>query len=394
MLTSAVCKATPISTSNILAGSDIADDSGFSNGTGSAAKFNQPRNMVYDGSHNLYVSDTANHAIRKITPAGVVTTYAGTGSPGSTNANGTSASFSTPSGLAIDASSNVYVADSGNNVIRKIDTSQNVTTFALSLTGPSEVAVSSNASTVIAVDTSQNIYVYLSGADQGRINPGFGYPAVTSVACRPDDVFYYTPADVAGQPGIIRLTFGSTLGISRNITSSTPGTKSGGFTPVVFALDGVGVYDPFAVGKSVTISNISAYNGAYIITAYNTSTFTVSIFGTFPGGTTYYDADPPRPGASVYIQNPTHDTVTVDGSSTSANYYTQLSFQSTSNLCAQKNSGDFVQFNLTGDAATSNVSVEPSTNPPNFAVKSSTPFEFSFAGTGGDNSVKIYNKKY
>jgi hypothetical protein len=304
MLTSAVCKATSISTSNILAGSDIVDDSGFSNGTGSAAKFNQPRNMVYDGSHNLYVSDTANHAIRKITPAGVVTTYAGTGSPGSTNGNGTSASFSTPLGLAIDASSNVYVADSGNNVIRKIDTSRNVTTFALSLTGPSEVAVSSNASTVIAVDVSQNIYVYASGADQGRINLGFGYPAVTSVACRPDDVFYYTPANVSGQAGIMRLTFGS------------------------------------------------------------------------------------------IIQNPTHTTVTVDGSSTSANYYTQLSFQSTSNLCAQKNDSDFVQFNLTGDAATSNVSVEPSTNPPNFAVKSSTPFEFSFAGTSGDNSVKIYNKKY
>ena len=68
----------------------------------------------------MYVADTYNNLIRKITPAGVVTTLAGSGDYGSANGTGTAASFNYPYGVAVDSSGNVYVADTYNNLIRKI----------------------------------------------------------------------------------------------------------------------------------------------------------------------------------------------------------------------------------------------------------------------------------
>ncbi|MDP7207914.1 MAG: hypothetical protein QGH14_04970, partial [Candidatus Bathyarchaeota archaeon] len=70
----------------------------------------------------MYVTDNYNHLIRKITSAGVVTTLAGSGSAGSANGTGTAASFNRPSGVAVDGSGNVYVAEYWNHLIRKIAT--------------------------------------------------------------------------------------------------------------------------------------------------------------------------------------------------------------------------------------------------------------------------------
>jgi sugar lactone lactonase YvrE len=95
------------------------------------ASFSSPSGVVADGSGNLFVSDTGNHTIRKVTPAGAVTTFAGSaGEPGSTDAAGALARFNRPTGLAIDGSGNIYVADTGNHTIRRIDTGGNVTTVA------------------------------------------------------------------------------------------------------------------------------------------------------------------------------------------------------------------------------------------------------------------------
>lgn len=77
--------------------------------------------MAVDAAGNVYVADFSNHTIRKITPAGEVTTLAGTGSPGSTNATGTAAGFNNSFGVATDTAGNGYVADSGNHLIRKIN---------------------------------------------------------------------------------------------------------------------------------------------------------------------------------------------------------------------------------------------------------------------------------
>src|SRR5712692_346156 len=100
-------------------------------GTGPAARFNGPQGVAADSAGNVYVADTNNNTIRKITPAGDVTTLAGTaGVTGSTDDTGAKASFNSPSGVAADSAGNVYVADTGNNTIRKITPAGDVTTLA------------------------------------------------------------------------------------------------------------------------------------------------------------------------------------------------------------------------------------------------------------------------
>jgi len=94
------------------------------------AKFSLPLGTATDASGNIYVADSSNHRIRKITPSGVVTTFAGSGSSGHADGTGTNASFSLPAAVATDPSGNVYVADYGNNSIRKITSGGVVTTLA------------------------------------------------------------------------------------------------------------------------------------------------------------------------------------------------------------------------------------------------------------------------
>src|SRR5207248_461195 len=104
---------------------------GSADGTGSAARFWGPGSLATDSSGNVYVADTGNDTIRKITPAGVVTTLAGlAGSYGSADGTGSAARFFFPAGLATDSSGNVYVADYSNYTIRKITPAGLVTTLA------------------------------------------------------------------------------------------------------------------------------------------------------------------------------------------------------------------------------------------------------------------------
>jgi streptogramin lyase len=120
-------KITPAGMVSTLAGSGIA---GSANGTGTAASFNSPFGVAVDGTGNVYVADAGNNQIRKITAAGVVSTFAGSGAKGANNATGAAASFNTPSGIVVDGAGNVYVADENNNLIRKITTAGMVTTIA------------------------------------------------------------------------------------------------------------------------------------------------------------------------------------------------------------------------------------------------------------------------
>src|SRR5437867_9871234 len=104
---------------------------GSADGTGSAARFNGPYGVATDSSGNVYVADTGNCTIRKITPAGVVTTLAGlAGFTGSADGTGSAARFNGPSSVATDSSDNVYVADTFNHTIRKITPAGVVTTLA------------------------------------------------------------------------------------------------------------------------------------------------------------------------------------------------------------------------------------------------------------------------
>jgi sugar lactone lactonase YvrE len=93
---------------------------GSSDGTATAAKFNGPAGIAVDASDNLYIADTVSNKIRRITPQGVVTTIAGSGASGSVDGVGTSATFNTPTGIAVDSSGNVFVTESASGKIRKI----------------------------------------------------------------------------------------------------------------------------------------------------------------------------------------------------------------------------------------------------------------------------------
>jgi streptogramin lyase len=92
--------------------------------------FSSPQGVATDSDGNVYVADTGNSTIRKITSTGVVTTLAGiAGMTGSTDGVGAAARFNSPVGVAVDGAGNVYVADTGNDLIRKITPSGAVTTI-------------------------------------------------------------------------------------------------------------------------------------------------------------------------------------------------------------------------------------------------------------------------
>lgn len=138
---------------------------GSTDGTGASARFNSPANIAIDSVGNVYIADTANHVIRKMTSSGVVTTLAGSPNfTGTSDGNGASARFNSPQGIAVDNVGNVYVADTSNHTIRFISTIGDVTTIA----GGAGVsgAVDGNGTsarffgpTALVVDASGNIYV-------------------------------------------------------------------------------------------------------------------------------------------------------------------------------------------------------------------------------------------
>ena len=104
---------------------------GSDNGNRTSARFKKPTGLAFDSKGNILVSDYGNHLIRKIDTVGNVSTIAGTANvSGSDDRQGIQAKFNQPYGIVVDSSDNIYVADYSNNLIRKIDTFGNVTTFA------------------------------------------------------------------------------------------------------------------------------------------------------------------------------------------------------------------------------------------------------------------------
>ena len=135
----------------------------FADGIGTGASINQPIGVAVDTSGNVYVADTYNHRIRKITSGGVVSTLAGSVSFFFADGIGTGASFNKPSGVAVDTSGNVYVADTNNHRIRKITSGGVVSTLAGNVSSIFADGIGAGASfrypSGVTVDTSGNVYV-------------------------------------------------------------------------------------------------------------------------------------------------------------------------------------------------------------------------------------------
>src|SRR5262245_4845276 len=140
---------------------------GMTDGSGSAALFNIPHSVALDKANNLYIGDTFNHTIRRITPDGNVTTIAGSAGNkgyGDGVGNAQAPRFHSPIGISADSAGNLYVADNGNQTIRKVTSAAVVTTLAGkvgvigSANGASSVATFHNPNGT-AVDSAGNVYV-------------------------------------------------------------------------------------------------------------------------------------------------------------------------------------------------------------------------------------------
>ncbi|MGH7237936.1 MAG: hypothetical protein ACREGF_05360, partial [Candidatus Saccharimonadales bacterium] len=171
-------KIAPGGVVSTFAGSGFA---GYNDGTGTLASFTQPSGIAIDASGNLFIADAGDNLVRKITPAGTVSTIAGSDTSGFADGAGAAAVFFNPLGVAVDASDNVYVADAGNNLIRLISPAGNVTTLAGTVNiGASTVLSPFNNPGGVAVDAGGNVFVanYLDNNIM-EVNPA---GAVTSYA--------------------------------------------------------------------------------------------------------------------------------------------------------------------------------------------------------------------
>jgi sugar lactone lactonase YvrE len=214
--------------------------------------FDLPAAVAIDASGNIYVADWGNNLIRKITTAGVVSTYAGSGFAGYTNGTALLASFSEPTGLAIDASGNLFVADAGNNLIRKISANATVTTIAGSDTtgyadGADTAAVFFNP-LAVAVDGSDNVYVADAGNDLIRLVNSAG---VVSTFAGQVNTAADTAASPFNNPSGIALGSGGNLFVANYLDNN------------ILQVNSAGVITPYAGTGSVGSSNGPALSASF-----------------------------------------------------------------------------------------------------------------------------------
>jgi sugar lactone lactonase YvrE len=248
-----VRKVMPDGTVSTLAGT--AGGRGNADGMGSAARFDHPNGLAVDTQGNIYVADYLNHTIRKVTPGGAVSTLAGlAGSSGSTDGTGNAARFYYPYGVALDSAGNVFVADEGNQTIRKVTPGGSVTTLAGlagsqgSTDGPGS-ATRFSLPHGVAVDGAGNVYV----ADYSNMTIRKGVPTTSE------------PPVITGQPQGVTLLLNQFTNFSVTATGSAPLAyqwfKSFGGAPVLL---------PAATNSYYSILPTSRYpSGSYFVVVTN-----------------------------------------------------------------------------------------------------------------------------
>ena len=282
---------------------------GYIDATGGSAEFNQPYGIAIDGSGNLYVTELGNNTVRMVTSGGVVTTLAGTaGSAGSTDGTGTAARFNQPIGIAIDASGNLYVADSTNNTIRKIASGGVVTTLAGSPGSAGTADGTGSAARFhsprgMATDAAGNIYV--TDSENCTIRKVTPAGVVTTLAG--------TPGTFASVPGTgAAALFDVPVGIAVGTTGSVYITNELAFTIEVGA-------------QATTVAPlITQQPSSQTIASGSTVVFSVAASGLpTPTYQWYLGANPLSAGAGV--SGVTSPTLVISGGAQGGTYHCQAS---------------------------------------------------------------------
>lgn len=319
-------KITPEGVVSTLAGSTA----GYADGTGIVAKFFNPFGIGVDGNGNVFVADTYNHRIRKITSEGVVSTLAGS-TDGYADGTGALAKFSNPFGIAVDGSGNFYVADTYNNRIRKITPQGEVSTLAGSTSGyvnGTGTAAKFYSPTGVAVDGNGNVYVadtynhrIRKITPQGEVSSlagsGQGYTNGTGIAAK-----FYFPYDVAVNAisnvyvadynnhrvrKIEQLTISLTTG-----TITNPSTCNGTDGRITFNTDlAEGTYTlAFKKGDTDTTASVEVTDGVFVLSALGQGVY--SGFHIFNSGCTAIadviplsDPEPPELSVDAFL-HPSH----------------------------------------------------------------------------------------
>jgi hypothetical protein len=207
-----VRKITNLGIVSTIAGNGAADYKG-DNGSATKASLNTPTGIALDEKGNLYIADAGNDVVRKVSTVGIITTIAGTGTPGYSgdNAPATSAQLDSPYGIAVDNTGNIYISESSNYVVRKINTSGIITTIAgngtpgftgdggpataATLKAPSNIGISSSGEIYIPdwqnhrVRKINSIGILTTIAGNGSTgNTGDGYPATAAELNAPQTI--------------------------------------------------------------------------------------------------------------------------------------------------------------------------------------------------------------
>jgi sugar lactone lactonase YvrE len=220
--------------------------SGSADGTAGAARFNQPRGLAVDGTGALVVADTGNHTIRAVTAAGVVTTRAGlAGTPGAADGASSTARFNAPRGVTADAAGNLFVADSGNQTIRRIAADGTVTTIggvtaaAGFVNGSADVTRFSTPSAIAALGDGT---LYIADAGTGTIRQGLtGTQQPPAITLQPVNQTIVQGRDVqftcgaTGNPAVRyqwQMTSASSPSFFQDVAEAAPfsGTRTGTLT--------------------------------------------------------------------------------------------------------------------------------------------------------------------
>jgi trimeric autotransporter adhesin len=274
MLDHVVRKVTPDGTITTIAGFGTPGFAG-DGGQATQARLYLPQAVAVDGAGNVYVADTGNHRVRRIDPLGIITTIAGTGETGFAAGDGPAAStaLSSPRGVAADAAGNVYIADTGHNRIRKVFPSGAITTIAgqdgtccYSGDGGVATAAQLNQPAGLWLDGAGNLYVADTGNNAIRVL----HPIATSVAI---SAVTNAASNAVGPvaPGELVTIYGSGLDAVTSVQFN--GVSA---TPLYSTTNQTGVAVPYGItGANVQVS-VQTANAA-------SAPFTAAVAAVAPG---------------------------------------------------------------------------------------------------------------